>query len=247
MSAGAHGVPREITDGVIGGVNYPNHEAIDFYHHYKEDIELFAQLGFKCFRTSIAWTRIFPKGDESEPNEKGLQFYDDMFDECIKHGIEPVITLSHFEMPYYLVEKYGGFRNRKCIDFFMNFAEVCFKRYKHKVKYWMIFNEINNQTNFTTDFAPFTNSGIKYEDGENREEIMYQAAHYELVASAKTVKLGHEINPEFKIGCMLAMCPIYPYSCKPEDMMMATSAMHKRLYFGDVHVHGEYPGYIKTY
>ena len=247
MSAGAHGVPREITDGVIDGINYPNHEAIDFYHHYKEDIELFAQLGFKCFRTSIAWTRIFPKGDESEPNEEGLQFYDDMFDECIKHGIEPVITLSHFEMPYYLVEKYGGFRNRKCIDFFMNFAEVCFKRYKHKVKYWMTFNEINNQTNFTTDFAPFTNSGIKYEDGENREEIMYQAAHYELVASAKAVKLGHEINPEFKIGCMLAMCPIYPYSCKPEDMMMATSAMHKRLYFGDVHVHGEYPGYIKTY
>ncbi|MDF9825415.1 6-phospho-beta-glucosidase [Breznakia sp. PF5-3] len=247
MSAGAHGVARKITDGVKDGEIYPNHEAIDFYHHYKEDIALFAELGFKCFRTSIAWTRIFPKGDEKEPNEEGLQFYDDMFDECLKYGIEPVITLSHFEMPYHLVKEYGGFRNRKCIDFFMNFAEVCFKRYKHKVKYWMTFNEINNQTNYKTDFAPFTNSGIVYKEGENREEIMYQAAHYELVASAKAVKLGHTINKDFKIGCMIAMCPIYPYSCDPKDMMSATSAMHKRLYFADVHAHGEYPNYIKTY
>nr|HPJ00898.1 family 1 glycosylhydrolase [Enterococcus sp.] len=142
MTVGRHGVPRRITDGVLAGENYPNHEAIQFYHHYKEDVKLFAELGLKCFRTSIAWTRIFPKGDEIEPNEAGLQFYDDLFDECLKYGIEPVITLSHFEMPYHLVTEYGGWRNRKVIDFFARFAEVCFTRYQDKVTYWMTFNEI---------------------------------------------------------------------------------------------------------
>ncbi|WP_041139592.1 6-phospho-beta-glucosidase [Beduini massiliensis] len=247
MTVGANGVPRRITDGVIEGENYPNHEAIDFYHRYKEDIALFAEMGFKCFRTSIAWTRIFPKGDEMEPNEEGLKFYDDLFDECIKHNIEPVITLSHFEMPYYLVTQYGGWRNRKMIEFFVRFATVCFKRYKNKVKYWMTFNEINNQANYKEDFAPFTNSGVKYKEGEDREQIMYQAAHYELVASAQCVKIGHEINPEFQIGCMIAMCPIYPYSCDPEDMMMSVGAMHKRYWFTDVHVRGYYPAYMQKF
>ena len=247
MTVGANGVPREITNGVLQGKNYPNHEGIDFYTHYKEDIKLFAEMGFKCFRTSIAWTRIFPQGDESEPNELGLKFYDELFDECLKYGIEPVITLSHFEMPYHLVTEYGGWRNRKMIDFFVRFAEVCFTRYKDKVKYWMTFNEINNQANYNENFAPFTNSGIAYQPGENREKIMYQAAHYELVASALAVKIGHEINPDFQIGCMIAMCPIYPLSCKPEDMMMSVSAMHKRYWFTDVHVRGYYPGYLEKY
>ena len=247
MTVGANGVPREITNGVLQGKNYPNHEGIDFYTHYKEDIKLFAEMGFKCFRTSIAWTRIFPKGDESEPNELGLKFYDELFDECLKYGIEPVITLSHFEMPYHLVTEYGGWRNRKMIDFFVRFAEVCFTHYKDKVKYWMTFNEINNQANYNEDFAPFTNSGIAYQPGENREKIMYQAAHYELVASALAVKMGHEINPDFQIGCMIAMCPIYPLSCKPEDMMMSVSAMHKRYWFTDVHVRGYYPAYLEKY
>lgn len=247
MTVGANGVPREITNGVLQGKNYPNHEGIDFYTHYKEDIKLFAEMGFKCFRTSIAWTRIFPKGDESEPNELGLKFYDELFDECLKYGIEPVITLSHFEMPYHLVTEYGGWRNRKMIDFFVRFAEICFTHYKDKVKYWMTFNEINNQANYNEDFAPFTNSGIAYQAGENREKIMYQAAHYELVASALAVKIGHEINPDFQIGCMIAMCPIYPLSCKPEDMMMSVSAMHKRYWFTDVHVRGYYPGYLEKY
>ncbi|MEG0437484.1 6-phospho-beta-glucosidase [Carnobacterium sp.] len=247
MTVGANGVPREITNGVLQGKNYPNHEGIDFYTHYKEDIKLFAEMGFKCFRTSIAWTRIFPKGDESVPNELGLKFYDELFDECLKYGIEPVITLSHFEMPYHLVTEYGGWRNRKMIDFFVRFAEVCFTHYKDKVKYWMTFNEINNQANYNEDFAPFTNSGIAYQPGENREKIMYQAAHYELVASALAVKIGHEINPDFQIGCMIAMCPIYPLSCKPEDMMMSVSAMHKRYWFTDVHVRGYYPAYLEKY
>ena len=133
MTDGRHGVAREITDGVI-----------DFYHRYKEDIALFAEMGCKCFCTSIAWTRIFPNGDELEPNEAGLQFYDDLFDECLKYGNEPVVTLSHFELPFHLVKEYGGFTNCKVIDFFVRFAETCFRRYKDKVKYWMTFNEINN-------------------------------------------------------------------------------------------------------
>lgn len=247
MTVGANGVPRRITDGVLPDENYPNHEAIDFYSRYKEDVRLFAELGLKCFRTSIAWTRIFPLGDEEEPNEAGLQYYDDLFDECLKYGIEPVITLSHFEMPYHLVTKYGGWRNRELIGFFVRFAEVCFTRYKDKVKYWMTFNEINNQTNFQEDFSPFTNSGLKFTSEDDREKVTYQAAHYELVASAKAVELGHMINPEFQIGCMIAMCPIYPYSCRPNDMMAATVAMQRRYWFTDVHCKGCYPSYLKSY
>jgi len=248
LTAGAHGVARRITDGVLSGENYPNHEAVDFYGRYKEDITLFAELGLKCFRTSIAWSRIFPKGDELEPNEEGLQFYDDMFDELLKNGIEPIITLSHFEMPYHLVSEYGGWRNRKLIDFFVRFAETVFKRYKNKVKYWMTFNEINNQTEYMGDLHPYVNSGLIFKDpSENREETMYQAAHYELVASAMAVKLGHEINPDFQIGSMIAMCPVYPYSCKPEDMMKAQVAMQRRYWFSDVHCRGHYPSYLTKY
>jgi len=243
MTAGAHGVPRIITDGVIEGKNYPNHEAIDFYGHYKEDIALFAEMGFKCFRTSIAWSRIFPKGDELEPNEEGLQFYDDMFDEMLKHGIEPVITLSHFEMPYHLAKEYGGFRNRKVIDFFVRYSTVVMERFKNKVKYWMTFNEINNQKNFSGPLFGWTCSGVLYEEGENKEETMYQVVHHELVASALVVKKGHEINPEFKIGCMCSFVPMYPYSCKPDDMMLSVESMHDRYLFADVHARGHYPTY----
>lgn len=248
MTAGAHNVDREITDGIIEGKNYPNHEAIEFYTHYKEDIKLFAEMGFKCFRTSIAWTRIFPNGDEIEPNEEGLQFYDDLFDELKKYNIEPVITLSHFEMPYALVKNYGGFRNRKLIDFFVRFAEVVMRRYKDKVKYWMTFNEINNQGTAYSKWASWTNSGILYREDEDVQTVLQQAVHYEMVASAKVVKLGHEINPEFKIGCMLAAVPYYPHTCSPDDMLAAQVAMEHRLYYyGDMHVFGEYPAYMTAF
>lgn len=243
MTAGTHTIPRKITDGVIEGLNYPNHEAISFYENYKEDIRLFAEMGYKCFRTSIAWTRIFPKGDELTPNEDGLKFYDDLFDELLKYNIEPVITLSHFEMPYHLVKNYGGWRNRKLIDFFVNFCEVVMNRYKDKVKYWMTFNEINNQSITTNPIYAFTNSGIIYEEQEDKEEVMYQAVHYEFVASAKVVKIGHEINPEFKIGCMVAAIPSYPYSCNPEDMIKFVESNREQLMFTDVHVRGHYPRY----
>ena len=241
MTAGTHTISRKITDGVIEGLNYPNHEAINFYENYKEDIRLFAEMGYKCFRTSIAWTRIFPKGDESTPNEDGLKFYDDLFDELLKYNIEPVITLSHFEMPYHLVKNYGGWRNRKLIDFFVNFCEVVMNRYKDKVKYWMTLNEINHQRITTNPIYAFTNSGIIYEEQEDKEEVMYQAVHYEFVASAKVVKIGHEINPEFKIGCMVAAMPSYPYSCNPEDMIKFVESNREQLMFTDVHVRGHYP------
>lgn len=244
LTAGSHGVDRIITDGIQDGYYYPNHDAVDFYHRYKEDIKLFAEMGFKCFRTSIAWTRIFPKGDEETPNEEGLQFYDDLFDELLKYGIQPVVTLSHFEMPYYLVKKYGGWKNRKLIDFFVKYALTVMDRYKHKVKYWMTFNEINNQKNYKYPLFGYTCSGVIFTEDENPEECMYQVVHHELIASAIIVKEGHKINPDFQIGCMIACVPLYPYSCHPEDMIYSALAMHDRYLFGDVHVRGKYPSYI---
>ena len=247
MTVGSPKALREITPTLDADKYYPNHEAIDFYHKYKEDIKLFKELGLKCFRTSISWSRIFPKGDEETPNEEGLKFYDDLFDELLKNDIQPVITLSHFEIPYHLVTEYGGWRNRKLIDYFVRFATVCFKRYHKKVKYWMTFNEINNQANFEMPFALFTNSGIIFEDNENKEEVMMQAAHYELVASSKAVKIAHEIDKDLQVGAMMAMVPIYPYSCKPEDIMEAQKAMQHRFWFADVQARGHYPNYINCY
>lgn len=248
MTAGANGKDREITKGILPDRYYPNHEAIDFYSRYKGDIQLFAEMGFRCFRTSIAWTRVFPNGDECEPNEKGLKFYDDLFDELLKYGIEPVITLSHFEMPYYLVEKYGGWRDRRLIRFFVKFAETVMKRYKDKVKYWMTFNEINNQSSVQNVWGGWTNSGILYREDEDVQTVLQQAVHYQMVASAITVKIGHEINPDFQIGCMLAMVPFYARTCRPQDEIAAQIAMEHRLYYyGDLHVFGEYPSFMKAF
>ena len=241
MTAGENGVARKITDGIKKGEYYPNHNGIDFYHRYKEDIALFAQMGFKCFRTSISWARIFPNGDEEKPNEEGLDFYDKVFAELRKYDIEPVITLSHFEMPYHLVKAYGGWRNRKLINLFVRYAEVCFRRYKGKVKYWLTFNEINNQSNYNDWFFPWVCSGLKFEEGENREETVFQAAHYQLVASARAVKLGHEIDPDNKIGCMIAMIPVYPKDDDPRNIMMAAHAMQQKYWTLDVHCCGAYP------
>ncbi len=245
LTSGAHGRLRKITEGIDPNEQYPNHEAIDFYHHYKDDIKLMAEMGFKCFRTSIAWTRIFPNGDETEPCEAGLQFYDDLFDELLKYNIEPVITLSHFEMPYYLAKKYNGWMDRKVIDYFVHFSMVVIERYQHKVKYWMTFNEINNQKNVAADIFGWMCSGVKYSEFEKPEEAMYQAVHHQFVASALVVKQGHEINPDLKIGCMCAFVPYYPYSSNPDDVMLAEIAMRDRYYFSDVMVRGYYPAYAK--
>ncbi|MCH4038673.1 MAG: 6-phospho-beta-glucosidase [Lachnospiraceae bacterium] len=243
LTAGAVGVPRRITDGVITGEKYPNHEGIDFYHTYKDDIKLFAELGFKCFRTSISWSRIFPQGDEEQPNEAGLQFYDNLFDELLKYGIKPVVTLSHFEMPYGLAKKYGGWANRKLIGFFVHYAETVMQRYKDKVQYWMTFNEINNQANTENDIFGWTNSGVRFSESDNPKKLLHQVAHHEMVASALVVKRGHEINPAFQIGCMCSFIPYYPYSCRPEDVLTAQESMHERFYFTDVQCRGHYGAY----
>lgn len=247
MTAGANGVAREITKGIIEGKNYPNHEAIDFYHHYKEDIALFKELGLKAFRTSINWTRIFPNGDEEKPNEAGLQFYDDLFDELLKNNIEPVITLSHFEIPYHLYEEYGGFTNKKLIDFFVHYAKTVMTRYKDKVKYWMTFNEINNQADGQHTLHTWTNSALLFEEGDNKEALTFQAGLNELIASAKVVKLGHEINPDFQIGCMMAYVPVYPYSCNPSDLMASVKVMDRRFFYSDIHARGIIPAYAQKY
>jgi len=247
LTAGSHQHPRQITDGVIEGLNYPNHHGIDFYHTYKEDLALMAEMGFKAFRTSIAWTRIFPNGDDAEPNEEGLAFYDDLFDEMHKHGIEPVVTLNHFEMPYHLVTEYGGWGNRKLIDLFVNYAKVVFERYQDKVTYWMTHNEISNQAAVSNDpffeFMVWTNSGLKFSEDATlaeKQAAMMQAGHYELVASAKAVKLGHEINPNFIIGGMVNVAALYPASPKPADMLAFQKARQTRDWFTDVHVRGAY-------
>ena len=247
-TGGKFGQSKRITPVLEPETFYPSHEAIQHYDRFREDIALFAEMGFKCYRFSIAWTRIFPNGDETEPNEQGLQFYDDLFDELLRYGIEPVITLSHFEMPYHLVKEYGGWRNRKLIDFFVRFARTVMERYKDKVKYWMTFNEINNQGTTWHAWAAWTNSGIIYRPDEDVQSVLHQAVHYEMVASAKAVKIGREINPNFHIGCMLAMVPFYPLTCDPDDILAAEYAMEQRLYYyGDIHVFGEYPDYIKAF
>ena len=241
-TAGKKGVSRHFTDGIQDDVYYPNHEGIDFYHQYKEDLALFEEMGFKCFRTSIAWTRIFPHGDEDEPNEEGLKYYDDLFDEMIKRGMEPVVTISHYEMPLYLAQKYGGWANRQLIDFYLNFCEVIFKRYKGKVKYWMTFNEINSVV-FMPEIA-----GVLDRTQDDFKQRSYQAAHHQFLASAKAVQLGHAIDPENKIGCMVLTLVKYPLTAKPEDVLLAEEKMRYGTFaFTDIQVRGHYPRYIQKY
>lgn len=254
LTAGANNKSREITDGIIEGLNYPNHHGIYFYETYKEDLALMAEMGFKAFRTSIAWTRIFPNGDDAEPNEAGLKFYDDLFDEMHKLGIEPVVTLNHFEMPYHLVKAYGGWSNRKLIDLFVKYATTVFTRYQGKVTYWMKHNEISNQANLTDDvtseFMIWTNSGLQFAKDTTPEKklaAMVQAAHFDLVASAKAVKVGHEINPNFMIGGMLNVAPLYPASPKPADMLAMQKARQLHDWFSDVHIRGEYPAEFEAF
>lgn len=217
---------------------YPSHESIDFYHRYKEDIKLFKEMGFKCLRTSICWARIFPNGDDATPNEKGLKFYDDLFDELISNNIEPVVTINHFDTPIELSKKYGGWKNRKLIDFYVKYCETIFNRYKGKVKYWMTFNEINMILHI-----PAFGGGLIFEEGENINQAKYQGAHNQLVASALATKLGHEIDPENKIGCMLAAGTVYPYTCNPSDILEAQARNRDNYFFIDVQAKGKYPSY----
>ena len=237
-----------LPDGIWGPIVYPpqgeylKHNAIDFYHRYKEDIALFGELGLKCLRTSIAWTRIFPNGDEESPNEAGLQFYDDLFDELAMYNIEPLITLSHYEMPMHLVEEYGGWTNRKVIKFFERFARTVFNRYKNKVKYWLTFNEIN-----ITLHAPFIGGGIRPDKVKITDQLLYQAIHHQFVASARVVKMCHELIPDAQIGCMVAGLPMYPLTPNPDDVLEVMAKDRETFFFSDVQARGYYPNYMKRY
>lgn len=213
--------------------------AIDFYHRYKEDIALFAEMGFKVFRLSIAWSRIFPNGDDAKPNEKGLKFYDDVFDECRKYGMEPLVTISHYETPLHLAREYDGWRSRKLIEHYINFCQVVFERYRSKVKYWLTFNEINSVLH-----QPLISGGILTPRENLTRQDLYQAIHHELVASAMAVKLAHEMMPGAKVGCMILAMPTYPLTPKPEDVLAAMKAEQKNYFFADVQVRGNYPKYL---
>lgn len=213
-------------------------EAIDFYHRYREDIDLFAEMGFKTFRLSFAWSRILPQGDETEPNAAGLEFYDRVINYLLEKGIEPLVTLSHYETPLHLARHYGGWTNRELITFFERYARTVIEHFKGRVRYWLTFNEINSVLHF-----PFF-SGIESTPEELGPQKLYQAIHHELVASARATKLAHEIDSANKVGCMILAVPRYPLTPDPQDALAAMAASHEDYTFGDVHVRGSYPGYF---
>ncbi|MFD1068058.1 glycoside hydrolase family 1 protein [Oceanobacillus locisalsi] len=222
---------------------YPNHLGIDFYHRYREDIALFAEMGFKTYRMSIAWSRIFPDGDEHEPNEEGLAFYDRVFDELAKYDIEPVVTLSHYEMPLNLVKKYGGWRSREVVTFFERYVNVVLNRYKDKVKYWLTFNEINSGV-----MMPIMGLGFAVQKEEDKYQPTFQSFHHQFVASALAVKAAHQIIPESQVGCMLIYAPVYAYDSNPENVMYALEeSRFFNNFCGDVQVRGKYPAFINRY
>lgn len=215
-------------------------EAIDFYHRYADDIALFAEMGFKSYRFSIAWSRIFPNGDETEPNEEGLAFYERVLDELEKHGIEPVVTLSHYETPLNLARTYGGWRNRDLIGLYVRYATTLFERFKGRVRYWLTFNEINSVLH-----NPFFAGGIEVPRNEIDEAELYQAVHHELVASSLATSAAHATDPDNKVGCMVLAAPRYGFTPDPADQRKTQSEAQRDLVFGDVHVRGEYPGYFR--
>lgn len=248
---GSHTTPKRVTPEFEEGTLYPSREATDFYHHYKEDIALAAEMGFKVFRMSINWTRIFPTGMEEEPNEAGLAFYDKVFDELRSHQIEPLVTISHYEIPYGLVEKYNGWYSREVIDCFVRYCEVIFARYQNKVKYWLTFNEINSGT--MPMGAILSLGTVKGYSGPvnavaDEKQIRYQALHHQFIASARVVKLAHEKYPRFQMGNMTLFATSYPYTCNPDDVLKNQNVMRSMNWFvSDIQVRGYYPSYADRF
>ena len=251
FTGGTKDKPRTITVDIEPDVLYPNHDGIDFYHHYEEDIALFAEMGFNMFRMSISWSRIFPNGDDEQPNELGLAFYDRVFDCCKAHGIEPLVTLSHYEMPYHLVEKYNGWASRELIGFFEKYCQTVFDRYHDKVRYWLTFNEINCGTMDMGNL--FETSMIRGFAGPASEahttpQERYQALHHQFVASARVVKYAHEHYPQFRMGNMDCFILSYAATCDPKDVLANESEMRRmNWYCSDVQVRGYYPSYAKRF
>ena len=250
-TGGKFGQSKRITPVLEEGTFYPSHEAIQHYDRFREDIALFAEMGFKCYRFSIAWTRIFPNGDETEPNEAGLRHYEEVIDECLKHGIEPLITISHYEVPFGLTKKCNAWVSRDMIDYFLNYCRAIFTRYKGKVKYWLTFNEINSASE---PMGALLNQGI-LNDLEHPTDFMkqpdisqqrYQGLHHMLVASALAVKMAHEIDPNYRVGNMMIYSASYPLTCEPDDVL-ACQAYNRRYnyYCTDVQARGAYPSFAK--
>lgn len=222
-------------------VLYPKRHGSGFYSHYREDIALMAEMGFGVYRMSIAWSRIFPNGDDKEPNEEGLKFYDAVFDECLKYGIQPLVTMSHYEPPLNLVLHYDGWYSREVIGFFTKYVETICRRYRNKVKYWLTFNEVDSMIRH-----PYTTGGL-IEDrfpGKNFEEVIFQAMHHQFVASALATRICHTIIPGSMVGCMLTKLTYYPYTCKPEDVLEAQRMMRSTYCYSDTQVFGQYPSYL---
>lgn len=248
MLGGTKAKPRYFTNDIDENLYYPSHKAVDFYHHYKEDIQLFAEMGFKIFRLSINWTRIFPNGDETEPNVKGIEFYRSVLMELKKNNIEPLVTISHYEFPYHLMKEYNGWLSRKCIDFYLQYCDVLFREYKGLVTYWITFNEINS---LTTGIGDILSGGFLCEDGEAQIlgltptkvqlQKRYQALHHQFIASAKAVKLAHQIDETYNVGCMVAGGCFYPYTSNTNDVLVAQKDMQMNYFCGDVQVRGAYP------
>ena len=221
---------------------YPKRHGIDFYHTFPQDLELLAEMGFKNFRTSIDWTRIFPTGEEEIPNEAGLQYYDRLIDKVVELGMEPIITMLHYETPINITLKYGGWNNRKVIDLFVKYAKVILNRYKDKVKYWIVINQIN-----LIQFEPFNSTAIAYDTVDDYSSAVFQAVHNQFVASAKVYEYAKGIKPELMIGTMVADCTAYPYSCDPNDVVLAMKRNRMQYFYTDVQFRGDYPQYALNY
>ena len=248
-TGGKFGQSKRITPVLEEGTFYPSHDAVQHYYRFKEDIALFAEMGFKCYRFSINWTRIFPNGDEEEPNELGLKHYDEVIDECRKYGIEPLITISHYEVPFGLTKKCNSWVSREMIDYYLKYCKVLFERYRGKVKYWLTFNEINSAV---APIGALLNQGI-LNDLENPIEFMkqpdipqqrYQGLHHMFVASALAVKMAHEMDPSYQVGNMIIYSTTYPLTCEPADVLAAQAYnRYYNYYCADVQARGAYPSY----
>ena len=242
-----HGITKEDIQRAMNSADitkYGKRHGIDFYHHYKEDLDLFAEMGFKVLRVSIQWTRIFPLGIEEKPNEKGLQYYESLFKAMKQRNIGPLVTLHHYEMPLYLSNEYEGWYQRPVVDMFVKFCKVVFERYQNLIKYWLTFNEIDSAFRH-----PFTTTGIVTENypPEKQETIIYQALHHQFIASALATKYLHQLIPTAQMGCMMTRTLTYAENCHPDNCMLALKTNRENYFFGDVQVFGEYPQSMKNY
>ncbi|MBX8937951.1 family 1 glycosylhydrolase [Enterococcus gilvus] len=250
VTKGSNREPRLITESFDPKLDYPSHLGIDFYHHYKEDIQLFKEMGFNALRISIDWSRIFPNGDEQTPNQNGLDYYEKVIDELLTNGIEPIVTLYHFELPIYLVHKYGSWKNRQVIDFYLHYCETVMRAYDGKVKYWITFNEMNHldPQSEQSDIFTYLIAGLKYSEMKNPAEDLARIGYNMTLAGVKAARLGRTINPKNKIGCVFGLNPIYSYDCQPDNVLKGFLDNDRDYYQVDAMCNGKFPKYkLKQY